>query len=464
MITYTFNNAGKMPLYEYLYKCIKDDILSGNLKAGERLPSKRSFAGNLGVSVITIENAYNQLISEGYVYSLPKRGYFVSKISHIANVKSVEPINYEKKLPEKENFVNLSGSQTNPKNFPFSVWTRLIRNTISEKSRELMITSPSAGVYPLRVAIAKHLQSFRGMMVNPEQIVVGAGTEYLYGVLIQLLGRDKVYCVENPGYSKVYRIYKANCVDCRLVDMDSRGIIVGNLRKAGGDIAHISPTHHFPTGITMPVSRRYELLAWTNEKDGRYIIEDDYDSEFRLDGKPIPAMKSIDAGDRVIYINTFSKSLTSTIRMSYMVLPIHLSQRYEEKLSFYSCTVSNFEQYTMASFIDSGYFEKHINRMRLFYSRRRSEVMEMIEKSPLSGKCTIMEANSGLHFLLRLNTKREDREIKNALEKKGMTISALSDYYMDGTSGDEHTFVVSYSDLNPDIFKNALKIIAETIC
>lgn len=463
MLTYTFDNIGDSSLYEYLYKCIKNDIIAGNLSAGEHLPSKRSFAKNLGVSTITIENAYGQLMSEGYIYSLPKRGYFVADISDIAKMKPAIVEKQPEPDTEKREFsADLSGSQTNPANFPFSVWAKLMRETISHRSRELMINSPSAGILPLRRAIAGHLRSFRGMNVDPNQIVVGAGTEYLYGVLIQLFGRDKRYCVENPGYSKVYRIYKANSVDCRYADMDSQGISVECLKRVGADIVHISPTHHFPTGITMPVNRRYELLAWANECEGRYIIEDDYDSEFRLDGKPIPSLKSIDISEKVVYINTFSKSLASTIRMSYMVLPVHLAREFYENLSFYSCTVSNFEQYTMASFIEGGHFEKHINRMRLFYSRRRSEVLGIIESSELSKKCSIIEADSGLHFLLRLDADISDDRIKHVLAEHGIHIAALSEYYMDAQREAEHTFVISYSNLDLEKLKEALNIISES--
>ena len=206
------------------------------------------------------------------------------------------------------------------------------------------------------------------MNVDPDQIIVGAGTEYLYGLLVKLLGTDKVYCVEDPGYKKISQIYECNNAKCLPVQMDEQGISVELIKKANAQIAHISPTHHFPTGITMPVNRRYELLAWANESSDRYIIEDDYDSEFRMNGHPIPPILSIDACEKVIYINTFSKSLTSTIRISYMVLPEHLANEFYRRLSFYSCTVSTFEQYTLARFISEGYFEKHINRMRLHLS------------------------------------------------------------------------------------------------
>lgn len=463
MLTYHFENI-KGPLYEHLCQCLKNDIINGTLQANEHLPSKRSFAKQLGVSTITVENAYDQLISEGYVYAVTKKGYYVADISDIPNVCRVIPVS-DIKLPPKlpEYWIDLSNNQTNPQNFPFSVWARLMREVISEKNEALMINSPCNGVAPLREAIAQHLRSFRGMSVDPNQIVIGAGTEYLYGILIQLLGREKIYCVENPGHRKIEQIYQSNEVNCSFANMDEQGITVSGLYESNAEIAHISPTHHFPTGITMPVSRRYELLAWANEQEGRYIIEDDYDSEFRLNGKPIPSLQSIDVGEKVIYMNTFSKSLASTIRISYMILPIRLANRFYEKLSFYSCTVSNFEQYTLTQFIKMGYFEKHINRMRLFYTRQRKAVLECIQNSAINKWCEIIERDSGLHFLLSLKTEQSDEELCRHLLTKGIHIIPLSNYFHDAAHSAGHTFLLNYSNLNLEKLSIALDELSQCL-
>ena len=254
---------------------------------------------------------------------------------------------------EKKNayFADFVSNSTAENAFPFSIWTKLIKEVMAENSKELLSRSPSNGVYALREAIAGYLYQFRGMDVEPERIIIGAGTEYLYGLIIQLLGYDRCYAVEDPGYQKISRIYEAQNVTCKFVAMDESGINIEALEQSGADILHISPAHHFPTGLVTPISRRYELLSWASRQEERYIIEDEYDSEFRLVGKPVPTLESIDVGENVIYINTFSKSLSSTIRISYMVLPESLMKRYNEKLSFYACTVSNIEQYTLARFI-----------------------------------------------------------------------------------------------------------------
>ena len=451
MLTYNLAEA-QGPLYEYIYQCIKEDIMEGNLRQGEKLPSKRAFAKNNGISTITIQNAYDQLISEGYIYTIPQKGYYVAKLEGMKKVQRESSISLNIHIPEERPSyaVDLSDNRMSPEHFPFSIWAKVLRSTISDKSSELMEASPAGGILELRKAIAEHLKSFRGMLVDPDQIVIGAGTEYLYGLIVQLLGNEKQYCVENPGYRKIVQIYRQYHISCRYADLDEMGMTFEGLRNTGADIAHISPNHHFPTGITMSAGRRYEILAWANEREGRYIIEDDYDSEFRLNGKPIPTLFSMDACEKVIYMNTFSKSLTPTIRISYMVLPVHLINRFYRELSFYACTVSNFEQYTLSAFIRQGYFEKHINRMRLYYSRQRKRMIETIRKSKLNDVCEIVENGSGLHFLIRVRTDKTDGSFLHALEKRGIRINALSEYFF--TPSDmEHCFIINYS--NADLEK-----------
>lgn len=464
MLTYLFEEKN-VPLYEQVYKCIKNDILNGNLNSGEKLPSKRTFADNNGVSTITIQNAYDQLISEGYIYTIPKKGYYVSDIEGMIRIPKAADIKLDIKMPEKAKRydIDLSGNRMNPDRFPFTVWAGCSRKIMSKKSGELMEVSPACGVYELRAAIANHLKSFRGMLVDPNQIVIGAGTEYLYGLLVQLLGTDKEYCIENPGYTKLMQIYKQYKIECRFANMDACGVTVNELKRTKADIAHICPNHHFPTGITMPASRRYEVLAWANEREGRYIIEDDYDSEFRVGGKPIPPLFCIDACEKVIYMNTFSKSLTPTIRISYMILPVHLANKFFSELSFYSCTVSNFEQYTLAEFIGGGYLEKHINRMRLYYSRLRKQLMECLDKSRLKTKCEVFDSESGLHFLIRLHTNISEKDLELKLNARGINLQSVSDYFMVPDKNKEHYYIISYSNIDIKNVEYAFSCIYECI-
>ena len=469
MLSYNLSESNG-PIYKTLYQFILEDIQQGKLKANEKLPSKRTLARNLGISIISVEGAYDQLMSEGYIYSLPKRGYFVSEIENLVRLKtkSVPKAASKNLLPpeaaeKKDDYFDFSSNRIENTNFPFSIWAKIIRETISQKEKELLEVSPCGGVRELREAIANHLESFRGMSVNPDQIIVGAGTEYLYGLLIKLLGNDKTYCIENPGYKKLKKIYENNNATCIPVEMDEQGLSVERLRAAGGQIAHISPTHHFPTGICMLASRRYEMLAWSNESETNYIIEDDYDSEFRQKGKPVPPLFSMDVFGKVIYMNTFSKSLTSTIRISYMILPEKLAQDFYKKLSFYSCTVSTFEQYTLAAFISQGFFEKHINRMRLHYGRKRARIIELIKRHFSENQCKIIENNSGLHFILEFNTKLSDQEFKERLKENKILISSITDFEMSEERQDKHQFILNYSSIDINKLDKIMKKIKEIL-
>ena len=458
MLTYTLDKD-KGHLSRELYKALKNDIEEGKLKRGEKLPSKRTFARNCSVSTITVQNAYDQLVSEGYITAIEKKGYYVS--DSVAKKSKVSYLVDEDEETTIVELPDLSNNRVNVDNFPFSIWSRIMRKTMGEKQNLLLSPMKTEGVYELRRAISHHLSSFRGMAVSPSQIIVGAGTEYLYSLIIQILGRDRLYALEDPGYMKLERIYNANGVRSIKVELDDKGLSLLSLEKSSADIAHISPNHHYPTGITMPLDRRYEILSWAAKKDERYIIEDDYDSEFRVSRNPVPTFYSLDTSGSVIYMNTFSKSLASTVRISYMVLPDSLAERFKENFSFYSSTVSSFEQYTLASFIEEGFFEKHINRMRLYYIRQRQEVLSLLSSSLMKDKCSVIENDSGLHFILRLNTTLSDKEVKDILYREGIKISALSDYSR--SSSISHDFIISYSNLDMDAFKRALGILSENI-
>ena len=454
MLTYELKKSPGVPLYEALYRCIREDILSGTLAAGEKLPSKRALAQNLEVSKITVEAAYNQLLSEGYIRAREKVGYFVEAVERRAVPKPVEIPSGGEAKPEYLPDLTANGTE----HFPFSVWTRLQREVMLDYGEQLLAPMPNKGVPELRRAIAAHLAAFRGMGVDPENILIGAGTDFLYNLLIQLLGREKLYAVEEPGYGKIRKVYAAAGVTCVSALMDSRGVCPESLETA--DVLHCSPSHHFPSGLVTPVSRRLELLAWAGE--GKWIIEDDYDSEFRFDAHPMPAMQSLDHDGRVIYMNTFSKSLAPSIRISYMVLPGDLMQAFRRRLGFYSCTVPSFEQYTLARFLSRGHFEKHINRMRKFYKNRRNTLVSLLKNCAFSHQLTILEQDAGLHFLLKIDTDLPDRELTARLEQAGIRVRALSDYYHDSRK-DLHCLVVNYSGLKEEMLAEALTKIEDVM-
>lgn len=465
MLTYSFTNIGSDSMYEYLYKCIRNDITQGKIKVGEKLPSKRSFAKNLGISVITVENAYGQLLAEGYIYSMPKRGFYVSDLSsaHMEK-KAVRKEQLSLTGGETSYFADFSSNQTDSEIFPFAIWSKTVREVLNDNQQQLMINPPCGGILELRQAIAQYLREFRAMQVDTEQIVIGAGTEYLHGLLIQLLGNDRIYGVENPGYHKISRIYENMKVEYAKVSMDQEGVSIQELEEKRVDIIHTSPSHHFPTGIVMPVSRRYELLGWAAKSPERYIIEDDYDSELRLSGKPFPTLQSIDVSDKVIYMNTFTKTLASTVRISYMVLPLTLTEKFYQKLSFYSCTVSNFEQYTLAKFMENGSFEKHINRLRNYYQMKRDAILKAFRKEPLGRFVNIQEEGAGVHFLMQISTAKSEEEIVKEAKGKGIKLAPLS-HYFDGEEKEsfENTYVVNYSSVDLQNIERAAQVLGQIL-
>ena len=457
MLTYSFAYLQGESMYTHLYKCIKNEILAGTRKASEKLPSKRMLAKNLGISLITVENAYAQLLVEGYINSEPKRGYYVAKLQQqllpTAQPQASQPL-VESKAPATLSFAK---SSVPPDTFPYNTWSRLLRNTLTSADEHALISdTATGGVLPLRKALAKHLYQFRGLNVTPEQIIIGSGTQTLYNLIVQLLGRSHIYALEDPGYPQLAAIYRTNDVFCRYLPMDEQGIQAEVLENSGADILHITPSHQFPTGITMPVSRRYELLHWASQKSSRYIIEDDYDCEFRLFGKPIPPLQSIDKAEKVIYINTFSKTLAPTFRISYMVLPKHLASLFYAKLGFYSCTVSNFEQFTLAKFIEDGYFERHINRMRTYYRNKRDNLLKYLATCPAAKALQVEGENSGLHFLLHLATEASDSQLREAALKEGLQIKFLSDYYHNKLSDNSHTLLMNYTGIEDELLYPAL--------
>ena len=464
MLTYSFANLQGESMYTHLYKCIKKDILEGTLKAAEKLPSKRMLAKNLGISLITVENAYAQLLVEGYIYSEPKRGYYVATLQQQLPPASNAPVAQPIVAPKEHITLSFAKSSVPADTFPYNTWARLLRNTLTSADEHALISDTAAGgVLPLRKALAKHLYQFRGLNVHPEQIIIGAGTQTLYNLIVQLLGRSHIYALEDPGYPQLAAIYRANDVFCRYLPMDEQGIEVAVLENSGADILHITPSHQFPTGITMPVSRRYELLHWASKKSSRYIIEDDYDCEFRLFGRPIPPLQSIDQAEKVIYINTFSKTLAPTFRISYMVLPPHLASLFYEKLGFYSCTVSNFEQFTLAKFIEGGYFERHINRMRTYYRNKRDNLLQYLDQCPASKALQVEGENSGLHFLLHLATAASDSQLRQAAAAQGLQIKFLTDYYHNKLSDNSHTLLMNYTGIEDERLYPALDKLFEAL-
>lgn len=460
MLTYDLAKKGSRTMYEFLYEEIKEDILRGTLKAGEKLPSKRAMAEHMDVSIKTVENAYNQLLLEGYITSEEKRGYFVNKLTK-GNQGVTAYAGFATKYREEEHLADFTAHNINYEKFPFASWTKVMRETLTDYDTSLLKMVPFNGVEELRIQIAEHLYRYRGMQVSPDHIIIGAGTEYLYGRLLQLLGKDAFYAVENPGYKKISRLYDANGMKWTYIDIDESGVNVEALRASGANVAHVSPEHHYPVGVVTPVGRRQELLAWAEEELGRYIIEDDYDCEFRLVGRSIPSLQSMDTNHRVIYMNNFSKTMVPSLRVSYMVLPEKLMERYLATMSFYSCSVSGFEQYALAKFMEKGYFERHIRRCINYYRQQRDKICNMFRASSLNRISRIYETGAGTHFLLQVETDLSDVEIKWAAKERGILIQCLSEYCFENQHLYKGFLIINYSDMEEEKLAKAIRELEE---
>ena len=460
MLTYPMEERGSLPLYEYLCRRIRADILSGALPAGTRLPSKRALAEHLRVSVVTVESAYSQLEAEGYLQARPKRGFFVSAVEQ-APPPAVRSV-LMPETPAVSWRLDLGRNQVDTARFPVSTWARLTRQVLSEAPEALLSPVPHQGLAALRQAIADDLRDFKGMAVSPEQIVIGAGAEYLYLLLAQLLGRDTVFAVEDPGYPKIRQVYDACGAACVPIPLDNQGVELAALMRSKARALHISPNHQYPTGLVTPIARRQALLRWA-EDTGSTIIEDDYDSEFRYTGRPIPTLQSIDDRGRVIYLNTFSQTISPSMRLGFLVLPPRLLERYRQELGFYACTVPALEQHVLARFIAGGHYERHLSRMRKEYRDRRSATISAFRASPLASHVTFSEEGAGLHFLLRLDTNRSDEELRRLTAEAGIRLSFLSEYAAVPDPRFAHTLVINYAGLSQSDLEEALQLLTDVL-
>ena len=349
---YHIDKTAAQSAYLQLYHQLRRDIVSGVYPLGTKMPSKRLIATETGVSVITVEHALAILCDEGYLESRERSGFFVSFAA--ADCFPVSETETERRT---------TVSHGTEDEFPFPSLAKTMRRVLSEYGESILVKSPNNGCAELRGTIAAYLSRSRGISVQPGQIVIGSGAEYLYGLIVQLLGRERVFALEDPSYDKIRRVYQAHGVTCEMLRLGSDGIRSDELTRASATVLHVTPFHSFPTGITTSAAKRSEYLAWSAGRDA-ILIEDDFDSEFSENKKPLQTLYSMDRRGCVIYVNTFSHSLAPSMRMGYMVLPERLMERYRQMLGFYSCSVPLFDQYVLARFISQGYFERHLNRLR----------------------------------------------------------------------------------------------------
>jgi len=418
------------PLYEQIYEYIKEEIRRGNLKSGVRLPSTRVLAENMKVSRSTTQMAYDQLTAEGYIETVPCKGYFVLTIDTLMEVEPESAGGFVVEPEQKENQVDIDFSPRgiDLTSFPYNAWRKVTKNTLVDDNKEMFLTGSPQGEPGLREAIRGYLHSARGVNCTADQIIIGAGSEYLLMLLSLVLGREKRVAMENPTYRQAYRVLASQGHQMVPVDMDAFGMNVKRLEESGAQAAYIMPSHQYPTGIVMPVKRRQELLAWAAKEQGRYLIEDDYDSEFRYKGKPIPALQGMDSQGKVIYIGTFSRSIAPAIRVGYLVLPKDLLYIYKKRYSFYASTVSRIDQKIIYQFLVEGHYERHLNRMRAIYKTKHDVLMSELRK--LEPYFQIWGEYAGVHVLLKDRSHRGEGWLVHQAATAGVAVYGLSGYFI----------------------------------
>ena len=439
-------NSGKH-LYEQIYEYIKNEISAGKLPRGQKLPSARSLAEYLQISRSTVDLAYEQLLSEGYLEAVERKGFFVQTSEDMLRLpipKRKEKSSGETK--EKSYLYDFSPNGLDKASFPFETWKKINKEILSANGREMFLSGDPKGELELRQTIQQYLYVSRGVECDPQQIIVGAGNDYLLLLLEKILGENKTVAMEIPSYPKAHRIFKNCSYNVVDIPMDEQGMNVEKLQNSNADLVYVMPSHQFPTGIVMPIGRRMELILWASQKEDRFIIEDDYDSEFRYRGRLIPALQGAGGMEKVIYIGTFSKSIAPSIRISFMVLPNNLLEVYEQKAAFYSSTVSRMEQKVLSEFMSGGYFERHLNRCRKIYKEKHDFLL--MECKGLQSLFTVTGENAGLHIVLHCKKEISEEVLVDKAAGVGVRVYGMHQYSENKSMDQEAKILLGYGGMS----------------
>ncbi|MFJ8237995.1 PLP-dependent aminotransferase family protein [Ureibacillus sp. NPDC094379] len=443
MLIFELNKDTEKPLYEQLYIGIKNAIIGKQIELGTKLPSKRKLAEFLNISQTTVEIAYAQLLAEGYIVSKPRIGYFVEEIDELPYIQrelQEQPMLYREKGRFETDF---HPGKIDSEFFPFTIWRKYAKDLFDGSHKEFLQIGEPQGEYALRTEIAKYLYQSRGMICSPEQIVIGSGTEHLLPMILRLLESDSSFALENPGYSAIPRIQLQN--RAVPISVDEEGLIVDELKSTDANIVYITPSHQFPTGAVLSATRRTQLLKWASKAENRYIIEDDYDSEFRYIGKPIPALQGLDKNNKVIYLSTFTKSLMPSLRVAYLVLPTTLLAKYKELFSYYSATVPRFDQHILANFMKDGHFAKHLNRMRKIYRKKHDKLKTTL--TTYYPQVTVTGDHAGMHILISVPLSKSEEELRELAAKDGIAIYPVKDYLIKAIDYKNPTFLLGFGGI-----------------
>lgn len=447
----------RFPMYRQIYDFIKNEIQKGRMKAGEKLPSSRLLAKNLCISRSTVDMAYDQLSAEGYIEAVPCKGYYVCQMEglYFSAEKRIFPEKKsESEPPEKVYQWDFSLNGIAPGGFPHNTWRKLSREVLSQEGDSLFQLGNPCGEPGIRQAVADYLHNARGVDCDPDQIIIGAGNDYLLMLLCIILGKKRRIAMENPTYLNAY--YDLAHMGCRIlpVEQDSQGICVEELEKTGADTVYVMPSHQFPMGMVMPQKRRMELLKWAQQSESRYIIEDDYDSEFRYKGQPIPALSGFDRKGCVIYLGTFSKSLAPSVRVSYMVLPPILMKAYLSLGHLFAVTVSRTDQKILELFLREGYYERHLNRMRAVYKNKHDLMVRYLKE--MSHICTFSGENAGVHLVVQFCNGLKEKEGIRRAEKAGIKVYGVSEYRIQKTEKEENMVLLGYAAMKDSEIEEAM--------
>ncbi|WP_075980651.1 MocR-like pyridoxine biosynthesis transcription factor PdxR [Bacillus massilinigeriensis] len=461
-ITPNFYEDKKKPLYMQLYEYIKNQIKKDKLEPDEQLPSKRKLAQHLQVSMNTVENAYEQLLAEGYVYSRERVGIFVAHIEKLPDNHVKQSIKWkeiEKERPTSRIKYDFNQGYVDLDHFPFSIWKKLTGECLSNDQKELLLRGHPQGEWGLREEISKYLYHSRGVRCEPHQIVIGAGTQLLVSMMCRIMGKDWRISMENPGYHRSREMFLSYGIHVFPISVEDDGIDLKELKKHSSNLVYVTPSHQFPTGKVMSIQKRSQLLEWAF-KNNAYIVEDDYDGEFRYRGKPIPSLQGLDSHERVIYLGTFSKSLIPSIRLSYMVLPNHLIEKYKNEFSFEKQTVSRIHQKTVELFMKEGHWERHLNKMRTLYRKKQKTLVRSIEDY-FGNEVTIIGEQSGLHLLLQIHLNMSEEELIIKAEKRTVKVYPTSVYYLEAAVNTEPHILLGFGGLSEEEIKEGVRLLYE---
>lgn len=454
MLIFTLEKNTNKPLYEQLYNGIKQAIITQQITIGEKLPSKRKLADFLNISQTTIELAYAQLLAEGYIASKARVGYFVENLDELPYVDNKMPTTIAKAQKAPSYLFDFNPGHIDVDNFPFSVWRKYARDIFDDHAKALLLAGEAQGEYALRSEIAQYLYQSRGVRCQPEQIVIGSGTEQLLPMIVRLFEDDTIFALENPGYPSVHRILTQHQRQSIPIAVDTDGIKVHQLEQTTANVAYITPSHQFPTGAILSASRRTQLLNWATQSPKRFIIEDDYDSEFRYTGKPIPALQALDQHNKVIYMSTFTKSLMPSLRVAYFVLPPTLLEIYNAIFTYYSSTVPRFDQHILANFMHDGHFAKHLNRMRKIYRKKHNEFIYAL--NDYEPYIQYSGTQAGMHIVLTIPHTRSEEDLTNIALANGIGVYPMS-LYAHATKQHQHPqFLLGFGGIATDKIASAV--------